>query len=164
MYRDYGSAVSYKHWHYSSTRSSTAYSNTVQYCTPGTCTIDSTSTLDVQVLHSTCRYSVLYQYHDSTIVIDSYYAVGIVIVHAVALHVRHCTTVRTVRIVESRTTSSTGTVPCAVHARIEYVQDLRSCVTGVTGDWLLYSTCTTHRVPLSAGQSRSCNLRLLQLQ
>ena len=45
-----------------------------------TCTIDSTSTLDVQVLfiHSTCRYSVLYQYHDSTIVIDSYYAVGIV--------------------------------------------------------------------------------------
>jgi len=50
MYRDYGSAVSYKHWHYSSTRSSTAYSNTVQYCTPGTCTIDSTSTLDVQVL------------------------------------------------------------------------------------------------------------------
>jgi len=118
MYRDYGSAVSYKHWHYSSTRSSTAYSTTVQYCTPGTCTIDSTSTLDVQVLHSTCRYSVLYQYHDSTIVIDSYYAVGIVIVHAVALHVRHCTTVRTVRIVESRTTSSTGTVPCAVHARI----------------------------------------------
>ena len=98
MYRDYGSAVSYKHWHYrySSTRSSTAYSTTVQYCTPGICTIDSTSTLDVQVLHSTCRYSVLYQYHYSTIVIDSYYAVGIVIVHAVALHVRHCTTVRTV--------------------------------------------------------------------